>query len=449
MPIDPKDHLFISYAIEDHALARWLTLKLTSSGYRVWCDQFNLLGGESYPADIDYALKNKTFRMLALLSRSSIQKPNPRKERTLALNIARERQNEFIIPINVDGLKPTELEWMTSDLTFIPFYKSWAVGLSQLLLKLKSIPAPITLENGRSLAAETFLTANVLRHEPEIVFTNWLELKQIPENIFAHRLNERPGWADWQENPQLKTAYRIDPKLFLSFSSDLNLKRVVSEGGGAWRWQDCNNIFGVKSENIVSSLLRRNIYSDLLLKGLQYADEGKTLFFPRGLLQQEKIFYLSPSGKQSWTQVVGNRTFSRGPGIRETCSYHLSLRFTVRQDLFAQFVIEMKISIHLLDQQGQLLRTSTAHSRRRKITKFWHNFDWLKKYFAALSFIGQGSASWIIDVGKGASIEIATKPLELKSPIGINETMLESERKLESELENVVIQIDSEEEDDE
>src|ERR1051325_8753309 len=95
MEPNARTHLFISYAIEDQALARWLTLKLTAEGYLVWCDQFKLLGGESYPKDIDHALKEQTFRVLALLSRSSLHKPNPRKERTLALNIARERNCEF------------------------------------------------------------------------------------------------------------------------------------------------------------------------------------------------------------------------------------------------------------------------------------------------------------------------------------------------------------------
>jgi len=85
-----RDHLFISYATEDFVLAEWLTLRLTSEGYRVWCDRFKLLGGESYPKDIDKALKERTFRVLALLSRNSIKKDNPVKERTMALNIGKE-----------------------------------------------------------------------------------------------------------------------------------------------------------------------------------------------------------------------------------------------------------------------------------------------------------------------------------------------------------------------
>ena len=56
----------------------------------------------------------------------------------MAINIAREREIEFLIPLNIDGLKPTELDWMISDLTFIPF-EDWANGLKGLLKKLESI----------------------------------------------------------------------------------------------------------------------------------------------------------------------------------------------------------------------------------------------------------------------------------------------------------------------
>ncbi len=61
----PGDHLFISYATEDGELAEWLTLRLTTEGYKAWCDRVKLLGGESYPRDIDKAIKTQTFRMLA------------------------------------------------------------------------------------------------------------------------------------------------------------------------------------------------------------------------------------------------------------------------------------------------------------------------------------------------------------------------------------------------
>jgi len=54
----------------------------------------------------------------------------------------RERNEELLIPINVDGLKPTEIDWMQNDITYIPFNQNWSDGLNQLLKKLNSIDAP-------------------------------------------------------------------------------------------------------------------------------------------------------------------------------------------------------------------------------------------------------------------------------------------------------------------
>src|ERR1700722_707840 len=101
--MDDRDHLFISYAWENQAFARWLALRLTSEGYKGWIDQFKLFGGESWTRDIDTAIKTRTFRVLGLLSKHSIAKPNPLKERTLALNIAKQPGMQgFLIPLNVD-----------------------------------------------------------------------------------------------------------------------------------------------------------------------------------------------------------------------------------------------------------------------------------------------------------------------------------------------------------
>ena len=41
-----RDHIFISYAWEDAALAEWLARKLMALGYAVWIDRFKLLGGD-------------------------------------------------------------------------------------------------------------------------------------------------------------------------------------------------------------------------------------------------------------------------------------------------------------------------------------------------------------------------------------------------------------------
>lgn len=190
---EAPDHLFISYATENGDLAEWLTVKLTAEGYAVWCDRTKLLGGESYPADIDHAIKVRTFRLLALLSRASVAKPNPVKERTLALNLARERRTDFLIPLNVDGLRSTELDWMTSDLTFIAFAESWAAGFEQLLKKLRSINAPRPLATkGAEAVSDWYLQRDQPDLRRERLISNRLRFTAVPETVYRLVVNGQP-----------------------------------------------------------------------------------------------------------------------------------------------------------------------------------------------------------------------------------------------------------------
>lgn len=90
-----REHIFISYASEDWVFADWLSLKLASEGYKVWYDRMKLLGGESYPHDITVAIKNQTFRVLALLSRNSIKNPTPSKNEPYPLTLLKKEKSIF------------------------------------------------------------------------------------------------------------------------------------------------------------------------------------------------------------------------------------------------------------------------------------------------------------------------------------------------------------------
>lgn len=86
--IAKRNHLFISYASEDLVFAKWLARRLATEGYAVWMDRLKMLGGESWLVDVDEAIKSRTFRMLAIVSRNSLDKPAPRRERTFAQRLA-------------------------------------------------------------------------------------------------------------------------------------------------------------------------------------------------------------------------------------------------------------------------------------------------------------------------------------------------------------------------
>ena len=184
-----RNHLFVSYAWEDGALAEWLTLKLTAEGYVVWCDRFKILGGERWPDDVDAAIRSDTFRMLHLVSKHSLRKPNPKKERELALQLESERGGEILIPLNVDGTKPSELPWRIVDVAYIPF-QNWASGLAQLLIKLDSVDAPRPLAGtGGQIAARAFLVPSAITEVEEELVSNVFAFTSVPRALRHFRFS--------------------------------------------------------------------------------------------------------------------------------------------------------------------------------------------------------------------------------------------------------------------
>src|SRR5207245_682242 len=178
-----------------------------------------------------------------LMSRSSVNKPNPRKEPTLAHNLARERgEPDFLIPLNVDGMKPTELDWMTTDLTFIPFSRSWADGIAQLLKKLQSIGARRPLRDGRRIAAQTFRAPEVVPAAPEPVYTNCLPVVGLPATPPRGPLAAPPPAAAPRPLPPrqsgMQAARRHRPQLARgpawSYIRVPRPRRSVEEGAAPW-----------------------------------------------------------------------------------------------------------------------------------------------------------------------------------------------------------------------
>jgi hypothetical protein len=141
----PRDHLFLSFAPEDWALAEWLTLRLTREGYRMWCSRFPVLGGERYPSRTDEAITARAFRVLALASRASLSSPVTTKEMTLAAELGRRRAENFVIQLLTDDVDENGA---------ISFRERWEDGLAHLLTTLDAVAAPRALLDGERVANE-------------------------------------------------------------------------------------------------------------------------------------------------------------------------------------------------------------------------------------------------------------------------------------------------------
>ena len=414
-----QDYLFVSYAYEDREFAEWLTLKLTAEGYRVWCDKIELLGGESYPRDIDKAIKERTFRLLALLSRHSISKPNPVKERTLALNIAKERGVDFLIPLNVDGLLPTELDWMTSDLTFVPFHAGWAAGLRQLLKKLASVDAPRSNVDGNQAIREWLTDNELVVQKPESIWTNLIEVIELPTKLIRlHRSAPDGSWpVDWP-------LYRKDERVAWVFVpppgiAGLSNVRVTEVDWNAQRFDQ-----DVRLSNVVTNLVKQHLVRHAMSKGMVRSPDGRDLYFPFGLLPKNRLNYRGYRGKQTWVQAVGERTFRQQAGVREKCGYHLALVFRPMLQAFEEPVVQIQIRLHLTNSDGSALDPAKALRRRKAICKHWWNHEWLSRLMGVAQWLSEGTDGLCLADTPSGRLVVSSVPVQLTAQRGIDEKHL-------------------------
>jgi hypothetical protein len=409
--------LFISYAWEDRAFAGWLYARLTAEGYRVWMDRKMLDGGERWTNEIDVAIKQRSFRLLALLSHYSLKKPNPSKERTIALALGRERTEDFLIPLNIDGLRDTELDWLQSDVTYISF-DSWATGLKQLLKKLEKLNAPRPLaQEGKSLAIQRFLPENVVLEAEDRLYTNCFRFSAIPETLWVARRTVKPS-SDEQDALANLVLYPIGETHVAAFELGNAAEAGLLADLLDVKWRDTDGIYGIAPRNIVSNLLRQTLEHEWLRRGLVQDPESKLTYFPEGVAPNNKLRYTTADGRPVPVNAVGVRKL-RGEKTR----YHLAPFFRVRQDMGEEFVAQLKIRVYLTELDGKRLDPAKAFSRRKALTSSWFNHQWLTKYLAVAEFLSQGKP--VINLCKDAILSMESVPIRGSIPLRINDKALE------------------------
>ena len=427
-----RDHLFVSYATEDWRFVEWLALRLTSEGYRVWCDRFKLLGGESYPRDIDAAIKDRTFRFLTVLSHHSVTKTNPLKERTLALNLARERKENFVIPINLDGLSPSDLDWMVSDLTFIPFHLSWAEGLAQLLKQLEESNAPKGCANGRSAAASWFEAKNIVVPKEERLWSNVAEVTELPTDIYRYEMEEI---IPDEERPKLLGVWPhfAEREICWSFvrpSQDLIERYRLKDRGRITDWKSARST-DVSVRQVAVRVFNQSLRSHCLARGLKITPDGGLCYFPEGLLANNRLTFLSYDNGTTWVKTVGVRNF-KTVTCKEACRYHLAPYMRIWLDHEFGSLLQLRVRLFLTTLDGVPIEKKAALRRRKRICRAWWNYEWLSRTIAILQFLGGDAPTIQIGTNEPQRMVISKQPLPVQIGWGIDESLFEAS-KLESE----------------
>lgn len=435
-----QDHLFIGYALEDGVFARWLTLRLATEGYKVWCDQIKLLGGESYPKNIRKAIRESTFRFLAVISKYSIDKDNPLKERTLATKVGEVRGiDDFLIPLNLDGSRAADLDLLTTDITYIPFHKGWAAGLTQLMTKLQRINAPKVLPEGKQAVVSWLNTVEkFVEKKQERIWSNIIPIIQFPGEIHRYYVTNivKPAEDNWPIYTKSKNvAWAFGPP-----GRDAPLQARETRMAN---WTTELEVDDLDTFHIASGILRQAIQNFCIRKGMRFSESRKDIYFPFGMFPNDKLTYKRFDGKSVYVKAVGRKTIKKRTGESEKSWYHLAPWFQPILNRFGNPCYQMNFRLVWTDAQGNEQKVPTGRRRLK-----WWNYQWLARTLAVNSWLTDGRDSKEIFVADNFSITIAGKPLDLASQDHINEVSLSEYVEDDDENEEIEEE-DIEEENDE
>ena len=411
--ISKLKYLFISYANEDYPFADWLAKKLTALGYNVWIDKKNLKGGESYPKEFPNIIKDNTFRFLAILSKNSIEKENPQRERTIAANVKKEKNiDDFVIPIKIDNFQNFKLPFFEVNLTYIPFYRNWMEGLIQLVKKLESISTPKS-EGSVQLFLRKQLISN---HAPEIkeekLISNIYKVLEIPKSIYTFKLN---ALKKLDSSSLSKWCYYREKKFIYSFSkppNDLPLKQIF--------WSSLNQVKHTSNiNNIVIFLLRKELELFCIKKGMKkIKQENKyRLIFSKDNLKSGKIYYNNIGGKKSHKKMIG---FSKNN------TYYISPTFKLSMSDFPFNSLTITPILYWTNEKGYPLNVKSALRKTKKLRQHWWNDKLLNLLTAITYWLGNGEKTVEIFKNSCGKFRISLESLVFISDYGISEVKKET-----------------------
>ena len=365
--------------------------------------------------------------MLALLSRASMNKPNPQGEWLKGSAIGKKLGiDDFVLPLNTEGLRPDEITWNLQPIKYIAFSPSWADGLASLLKKLQSIAAPRALNDGPRVAVESIVANSVVQGEPEELLSNCFEVVQTPRYIRKYEVETdlssderraiRIEWACRDVSPTLVLAFDEPPSTVTMHHRFQCVDQVV--------WRDTRLLNGIDTRDLVVSLIHKCLNRLLKDKGMKYstiAEHRRQWYIPQGLLNNDRVSVTFPSGKKSWVNGVGERTYKG----KEVYRYHLSPSFAVLHDQTDPFVLFLRNRVYLTDANGIPLEGQKIVSRRKHLCKTWFNYEWCARTLGIAQLLADGDTHIRLGLEGEQQLLINAMPISPNAPRRIQDELVD------------------------
>lgn len=442
---DERDIIFVSHANpEDNDIALWLTTHLTREGYHAWCDLPELLGGEKFWSEIEETIRHKSAKVLYVLSKTSNLDCDRgfRKELHLADSEAKRHaangRRDFLIPLAVDDLNPSDYNIYVQQRNSIRFQDGWASGFPRLLKKLRRDDVPRqSPKKGSSALSEWWrqyrsATAGVER-KPTNFLSNWFPINGVPEQVFLHKLESTDGRRIGRVESGMPHAVAQQGDFLLSFASAGELSGGLPPELSITATEplpaaELSN--GVaKSENLDSRTLKSQ-YISLLRQAwerwvatravgiYELSSERKCAYFLKPDDRDAKGYFRAADGRRTWKGLTGvsTRKSKMEPGVVRTRHWHFGLHANPKLYPVPVYYITSHV---VFSTDGKDLWTDKGkmHRARRNQCKTWYNEAWRDRLLAAIGNVSEEQPQILLPVSPDKQVVVGTSPVTFGSKI--------------------------------
>jgi hypothetical protein len=427
---ESRDTILIDHVDADHALATWLSRRLTLAGYRTWCRGTAPLAGENPDDSVRKLIELRGCQYLPMVSEASLS--DALFLERCALAAAKE---SFVLPCsNTSGLD-TRLPSRMRSVAAANFAGSWNDGLAQMLARLETLGIRPDLEGdlGKQIALRDYLPTRVTVAKPEPVYANMFAL-QLPAAMLIHDLTRSLTEAETAELRARWAFVELSPGRLVSFSPHppgclpLRDHRQHPE----FSWADSSRRDGKPSEDLVKELARRSLELVCMQKGLKYCDDREVFYFPAREDGEWSQPFQHVDGRTTRVQLTGERNKTRGDSVQTTL-YQLAPRFRPQRETDGTWNVVLNIYVRVTDANGKPYELKEITRRRKAVTKGWWNNHFLARMLGIIQALETRAGH--IEVGEGKrAVVVDTAPLCWQCPVGLDVDALSRQADLGEEL---------------
>jgi hypothetical protein len=430
-----REWIFISHATsEENDFVRWLGSKLELAGYKVWHDLARLKGGDYFWDKIEAAIRNDSFRFIAIVSKVAVGKQGVKDEWAVAGTMERGLPG-FIIPVRIDEIPFGDVPISLHRKNLIDFASGWHKGLAGLIDTLEDagVPKVSSLDPGlaRHWLPELKEGAIVRSNARETLDSTWLRILSLPPAIETARIlgkdreikvteeNRRLPWFEHEDrivgfakgsdlvslmarSVMLKAANAVETCTFIQEGSTLGDKDVP------W-WE---------ARKRVGNLVRQAWELAMEAKGFAsvYQAGGRRIFYATPELTGGRGKFVS---YEDFDGTKRRKALTGKSEKREACwAYGVGMVTSFDEP----WRVELRHAVIFTDDDGKPLEDALkAHRLRRGFCKSWWNEQWRTLMRAFLCLASDGKPELRLPVGSGRAISLCSTPIQFEAPSGLSD----------------------------